>query len=236
MTETDWHKFVELMQGADEVTTGSRRTDTALKLMFAALKQYDIRDIGKAILACIETHKYSTALKPADIIEKIAGRQEDRSAIAWRLFLSACDRHGYYDSVTFNDPAMHYTIQQLGGWLKLSQEYMNMTDRERAMREKGWREMYEIGLRVADETNTAASLPGFFEIDNRSRGFQNAIPTPVNVIAANPISRPFPAPTLGQGDKVHGLKKLGDNTSVYTDNATELQHDIATSLQVNRGE
>lgn len=164
-----------MIRGADEaMKTGSPRSEGGLKIMFAALQQYSLDQIIAAVTHHVATQNYP--IRPADITAAIEGKSEDKSAIAWRIFLDAIHKCGYYDSVRFQAPAFHYVIEQLGGWERASEAYMNMTDKELGYREKSWRELFEVGMKVATWDNVRAWLPGNIERENRERGYHQHIP------------------------------------------------------------
>lgn len=53
---------------------------------------------------------------PADIVKHLQGTQADRSLIAWGKVLEGIQRVGGYQSVGFDDPAIHAAVEDLGGW------------------------------------------------------------------------------------------------------------------------
>lgn len=189
MKTQDWSKFLELIQATDELMTGKPRSETAIKLLFYDLRDRELSDIVQAVNECRKSHKFNTNIKPADILEKLDMATGDQSALAWRLFLRAVDRHGVYDSIRFPHPAFHYAIEQLGGWERVSAEYIELTDHERQFREKDFRQFFEIGLRVATWDNTRQHLPGFYERDNLSRGYHDALPGVVDASTGREIQR-----------------------------------------------
>jgi hypothetical protein len=52
-------------------------------------------------------------IKPVMPIEAKANK-------AWVLLLKAINKHGYYDSVEFEDKTIHSCIRAMGGWLAVS--------------------------------------------------------------------------------------------------------------------
>lgn len=57
--------------------------------------------------------------KPADIVKVLQGTSTDRAALAWGKTLEAMGSVGAYQDVVFDDPAIHATVEDLGGWPKL---------------------------------------------------------------------------------------------------------------------
>lgn len=203
MKQEDWTKFCELIQGADETITGKFRTEKALSLMFTGLMKYELADIAAAILDYVGTQKLPVPINPAEIISRIQGDKTERSALAWRHFLQAVDRYGVYDSVRFPDPAFHFAIDQLGGWERVSEEYIDLTDKERQFREKNFRQLYEIGLREATWDNVQRYLPGRYERENVAGGHDQFIPPVIDTKGNRELDRL--ALTAGTGAK---LKRL----------------------------
>jgi hypothetical protein len=190
MKKSDWPKFYALIRSADEVIS-VKRSEAAISLMFEALTKYSVEDVELALRQHVKQSPYQ--VKPADIVAHIEGLPEERSLLAWRTFLRALDRYGYYESVRFPDPAYHYVILQLGGWTRLCDEFHGLSDRELQFRSKGWRQMYEIGLRKAswsDEPGMAAMplyLPGFYELDNREKGFLYCVPAVIDAVTGEKL-------------------------------------------------
>lgn len=180
----DWGRFCNLIRAADEITVGKPRSEAALSLMFEALGRHSFGAVKGAVSRHVETCKF--AVTPADIARQIEGAPEERSLAAWRCFLRAVERHGYYDSVRFPGPAYHYAIGQLGGWERLCEELHGLTDREVQFRAKDWRQLYETGLRVASwdggdgKVKVPGHLPGSFERDCLEKRLPGFVPAPVD--------------------------------------------------------
>jgi hypothetical protein len=102
----------------------------------------------------------------------VSGPQAVMQAMA--LLKTVIQRNGYYDSVSFKDKAMHSTIRAMGGWTAIS----NWTDKDWQLNEGRFIEYYKASRGAGNDGPDY--LPGFFEIDNRSRGHDEHIP-PVKV-------------------------------------------------------
>ena len=59
------------------------------------------------------------APKPADLVRELQGTQTDRSLVAWGTVNAAMQRVGAYESVVFDDPAIHIAIEDIGGWVAI---------------------------------------------------------------------------------------------------------------------
>lgn len=174
MESADWTQFLSLVREADEaVGARSVRGDKAIALMFSSIAEYSLDEVREAVIKFLRKsdRKVITA---ADIVSAIDGDVKIRSAVAWRLFLSAVRRYGYFRSVRFPNPAYHYVISQIGGderrgWQHVCDNYRDLSEHELSFLEKDWRELYEVGLYVAtwgDEIGkikVLMYLPGYGE-------------------------------------------------------------------------
>ena len=173
MTSQDYDGFKKLLERAATVTFLQRGKDweTLVTVMFEELVQYDLEAIRMAVGAHVRSEKFFPAL--ADIIRRIEGRPEDRSAVAWALVLKAISRFGHDTSVRFPSPAFHYALDQMGGWAKLC---MRLTEDELPFRAKDFARFFEIGERCAtwDGANGTVKVPAYLagtcELSNRANG------------------------------------------------------------------
>lgn len=209
--ERDWKRFVQSVAMIDQVTAGKPRTKEAFSTMFKLLEDYTFEDISRALEGHARTNKF--LVQPADIISIIEGDIADKSLVAWRVFLKSMEHHGFYSSVRFPDPAYHYAIDLLGGWMRLCEEWHGMTDKEIEFRGKDWRKLYEIGVRKAswDGRDGTVKVPpyfkGFHEWNNRSGGFLEFVPKVVQIGTGEMI----PQEMLGAGDQVRMLTEGNDD-------------------------
>lgn len=89
----------------------------ALSVWWQACQQFDIEQVRKALTAhAMDAERGQWAPKPADLVRMLQGTFTDRSLVAWGKVLDAAQRVGAYESVAFDDPAIHCAIVDLGGW------------------------------------------------------------------------------------------------------------------------
>lgn len=214
----DWKGFCELIRASDEITAGKPRSAAALGMMFKVLENYSLEDISRAVSAHVRACKF--AVMPADIVRQIDGSPEEKAAVAWREFLRALDRYGYYDSVQFPDPAFHYAIIQLGGWERIGLDWHSLTPRETEFRGKEFRQLYETGMRVASwtsepgKTRVPRYLRGFYENDNSGKGYVQHIPAIINVMNGEKTRQQALQEPHSDGSNVIGLFQLFDGLRV----------------------
>ena len=104
--------------------------------------------------------------KPSDIREILEGSEDDRAALAWAEVLRAMGRWGYYDSVKFPDPAIHFAISQMGGWMHLC---ATLKDETIPFRGKDFAQYYAMGKRLGPQARPVAYLVGKHEANARER-------------------------------------------------------------------
>ena len=180
MRREDFQEFHALMQQALDLTVmpNGKDPERTITMLFAALGQYDLGLVRQAVIEHCRTEKFFPML--ADIIRRIDGTAEERAALAWASIREAIRRHAG-DSIKFASPAMHYAIQQMGGWIKL----YNLSSRELDFREKTFAMFYSIGERKAswDGANVSYKVPQYFlgecDLHNRLNGYEDIVPIKV---------------------------------------------------------
>jgi hypothetical protein len=119
------------MQAADKPAFKALLTDAlafyrqdvskfALSVWWAACERFDLEQVSKALTAhAMDPERGQFAPKPADVVRVLQGTHTDRSLMAWAKFYAAMGRVGSWRSVVFDDPSIHATIEDLGGWQAL---------------------------------------------------------------------------------------------------------------------
>jgi len=91
----------------------------ALSVWWQACEGFDFEQVAKAMTAhAMDPDRGQFAPKPADIVRQLAGTRTDKAMLAWGKAFDAASRVGAYTDVVFDDPAIHATIEDLGGWPK----------------------------------------------------------------------------------------------------------------------
>ena len=89
----------------------------AVSVWWQSCSGFELGQIRKAMTAhAMDPERGQFAPKPADIVRQLHGTQTDRSLIAWGKVLEAIKRVGAYQSVVFDDGAIHAAIEDMGGW------------------------------------------------------------------------------------------------------------------------
>lgn len=173
MLSQDYDGFKKLLERAATVTFQQRGKDwdALVTVMFEELAQYDLETIRAAVRDHVRSEKFFPAL--ADIVCRIEGRPEDRAAAAWGMVLRAVSRFGHDTSVRFPSPAIHYALEQMGGWARFC---MRLVEAELPFRAKDFAQFFAMGERCTswDGANGTVKVPAYLagtcELSNRANG------------------------------------------------------------------
>ena len=114
--------------------------------------------------------------KPGDIIRIVEGHPDDLIEHAWHEVISAIERIGPWESVSFN-PITNQVIQEMGGWVAISQtksyEELNFKGHE-------FRKLFRLILQTKRPCKIK-HLPGLIEVYNSAHGFDEFIPEPISL-------------------------------------------------------
>lgn len=91
----------------------------AMGVWWQACERYDIDQVRKAFARhALDPDRGQFPPKPADLARMLEGTSGNRALIAWGKAIEAAQRAGAYSDVCFDDPAIHATIEDCGGWPK----------------------------------------------------------------------------------------------------------------------
>lgn len=116
MTESDYPEFVTTLAALGEVF-GKEVSTAMLEIYWAVLKKLSMEDFRSATSVYMEIGKFYP--KPADLLEIVVPDVKSRAALAFDKLLSSLSSVGTYCSVTFDDPAIHLTVEAMGGWVEM---------------------------------------------------------------------------------------------------------------------
>ena len=150
-------------------------SDILVETYYQTLKGLSDEQLAAAVNEIHRTRRFPKLPMPAEFLEAALGRKEDLAIFALQKVRGAIQRHGAYDSVIFDDPAIHSTIEALGGWIKIC----SMQEEEFKWAEKDFMKIYQAfsGKSVKAPTK----LIGITEQQNSARGFFDHIPKPVYI-------------------------------------------------------
>ena len=172
MRREDFKRFGLAVSACAELY-GKTVSEGALTLWWQALEEFDIDAVERAFRAAVKDPDGGQFMpKPADIARKIGGTQADRSLIAWGKVLDAMQRVGAYQSVVFDDGAIHAAIEDMGGWMKVCR---SNTD-ELHFTQKRFTDLHRAYSSRPDLAYPAR-LVGEHELNNALQGQKTAPPT-----------------------------------------------------------
>ena len=97
----------------------------SLGVWWSACEPFTLEQVSKAFTAhATDAERGRFPPMPADIVKHLQGTQTDRSLMAWGKVLEGIQRVGAYQSVAFDDPAIHAAVEDLGGWTTICRSTM----------------------------------------------------------------------------------------------------------------
>lgn len=141
-SKDDKKKFSETMKACSTIYPFSL-TPEVMKIFWITLKKYKIEIILSAFSKYLANSKNLYFPKPAQLIEIIEGKKEDRCLIAWSKAFNAKLDFGSSRSVVFDDFIIHDVISDFGGWIKFcdivhNEKSLSFTQREFIRRYEGY--------------------------------------------------------------------------------------------------
>lgn len=116
MKRKDFPRFGLALSACAELY-GKTVSEGAMSLWWQVLERFEVEQVERAFRECIESPDSGQFMpRPADVVRRIEGTSVDRSLIAWGKVLDAVQRVGAYQSVVFDDGAIHAAISDMGGW------------------------------------------------------------------------------------------------------------------------
>ena len=164
MTDEDKRDFWTLVKGVHSFYSQDV-SEFAAQIWWNAMRGYSIEQVRKAFNAHAADPKSGAFMpKPADLIRVLDGTQDDRSALAWSKVFGAIQRVGSYQTVVFDEGAIHAAIEDLGGWPKVCATKMD----ELPFVEKRFCAAYRAHLKACSQY--PARLVGIVDQTNSARG------------------------------------------------------------------
>ncbi|RME80441.1 MAG: hypothetical protein D6775_16150 [Caldilineae bacterium] len=123
MNESDKPKFAAILNATFSMNPRWTMPDEmGIEMWWRCLKRFSIEQVANGFEAHLtDPERGSFQPTPADVIRHIEGGNKDtreaRAELAWRRVLDAVGSVGTYQTVVFDDPAIHYAIQiAFGSW------------------------------------------------------------------------------------------------------------------------
>ena len=130
---------------------------------------YPANKIQEMTIEIIRTRKYSNFPRIGEMVEIIEGNKEEETELAWMYLLEKIEQEGYYKSVAFPKyPAVGAVIENMGGWLRFLE---SMTEEQEKWIKKEFIRIYHLVKKRGDYPKY---LPGYFELTNNSKGYENS--------------------------------------------------------------
>ena len=118
MQASDRENFVALLTDA-MAFYGQEVGAFAIGVWWQACQGFSFEQVAKAFTRhAMDPERGQFPPKPADLVRQLSGTATDKAMIAWGKAFDAAGRVGAYTDVVFDDPAIHATIEDLGGWPK----------------------------------------------------------------------------------------------------------------------
>lgn len=160
-TETKYERFLKYMHRIAELFD-RELSESVISLYWEALKDNSDQDIMKAFNLAVKSCKFFP--KPAELIEFIEGDNKDQGLLAWEKVYKAIRSVGSYQSVRFDDQAIHSCIELMGGWPMLCQSRVD----EMKWKQKEFEALYKVMVKRGDHK---PCLPGIAELQNGAKGY-----------------------------------------------------------------
>ena len=160
--KTDDEKKVVVIIGLSFFLPPHRElTDVELVMWKRKLSKYPLELIEKVA----DRLSDDCALMPSwsEFVKAIEGDPSEKSLRAWTSAFQAMRDIGTWESVRFDDPAIHHAISRMGGWT----EFGTWEEKDRPFRERQFRELYNAYRSEIDEVPDY--LPGAMEISNGTK-------------------------------------------------------------------
>ena len=172
MNQSDYEDFINVMQLVSE-QYGKTPSEGLISLYWMGLKNYEFPAVREAIgrhLANTDNGQFMP--KIADIIRMMQGSSMDSAYSAWTKVDKAVRQVGPYESVVFDDPIIHKVLNDMGGWIMLSEK----TEDEWPFIAKEFENRYKGFKSRNERIEYPAKLIGLAEANNTREGQKTSAP------------------------------------------------------------
>lgn len=187
MKREDFRRFSMALSACAELY-GKTVSEGAMSLWWQVLERFEIDSVERAFRQAVESPDSGQFMpRPADLVRRLEGTQADRSLIAWGKVLDAMQRVGAYQSVVFDDGAIHAAITDMGGWPAVCRGNVD----ELQFAQKRFTDLHRAYSSRPDAAYPARLL-GDHELQNRLNGHE-----------------PAPPMLIGDADRAQAVERLG---------------------------
>ncbi len=208
MTENDRPRFLVMFNGL-AATFSKEPSKPMLDGYWMGLADLPIEAVENACQRAIGTCKFMPV--PVELRE-LAGvmAPADRAIKAWEAFVVASRRHGYYDSVDFDDKVINATVRNLGGWVEID-ERREQEGKDTWVR-KEFERVYLALMRSGIGEEAGAPLIGFTEKENVMNGFGGEVFPDGQPMIPPPVKIKTGLPPLGAARRIGREQQLLEST------------------------
>lgn len=204
MQKNERAEFVLLIE-ALAAAFRAETTQAFLEGYWLGLEDLELKAVKHAVVSAMRQCKFLPSMAE---LRELAGMMvsADRALVAWAAFRKALNRHGYYDTVRFDDPILNATVRNLGGWIQVSVETEEMSTREfETFYRKKFEQIYAAFCRRGPRPDDMKPLMGFTEQENLRLGYD---PFDSNSPFRNDQARRLTAECMSVNDINTGLSVL----------------------------
>ena len=159
MNNNDIKNFAQLLLMIGEYFK-QEISENLTEIYYRGLENYELSEVEKAINKHLKNSVYFP--KIADLVKLIDGSDDDKAYQAWLKVNDALDRYDYYDTVVFDDRLIMKIIEDLGGWMWLS----DISNKNLPFVARDFQNYYRRLLQK-EFVDCPNKLIGYFEINNK---------------------------------------------------------------------
>ena len=160
--------FKKVLQGVHDFY-GKDLSEFALSVWWQAMRPYDFETVKDAMNRhAVNPDNGQFLPKPADVVKLVGGGSQDSALMAWAKVDRAVRSVGMYRSVVFDDPLIHRTVVDMGGWTS----FVMKTEDEWPFVRNHFVNLYRGYRSRSQAVEYPRHLPGLEEGHNRSQGFK----------------------------------------------------------------
>lgn len=167
-TPAERTKFGQAMVVMAEVF-GETLSELRLGAYFESLRRFDLAQVEGGIVTATARAGQKFMPKPGEIAEAIEGPGASRALLAWNRVERAMANVGSYESVDFQDSALHAVLDRLGGWVAVC-DWREFRPLDMSFKAKDFMTLYDL-LSTRDHGPRIDYLPGRVQLQRGKDGW-----------------------------------------------------------------